>query len=149
MTIPASTVPLAVGYLFDNIKTSINDPAVRVSYGPPPPGTTGDFIVIESISREIVISRMVGSGGAGWLDEIYVVDINCWVFRGGDNGQPAIERSAALADVVISVVRSDPSLGGAVKVANPTNVEYTPTLDEEHRGILAEARVSIRCRATI
>lgn len=147
--IPASTVPLAVGYLFDNIKTTVNDPAVKISYGPPPPGSSGDMIVIEGVSREILEARIVGSGGAGWLDEIYIIDVNCWVFRGGDNGRPVMERAAVLADTVVFVVRSDPSLGGAVIVANPTNVEYTPSLDEEHRGLLIEARVSIRCRATI
>ena len=149
MTIPASTVPLAIGYLFDNIKTTIGDPAVRVSYGPPPPGATGDMIVIEGVTREPVVARMRGSGGAGWIDEIYTIELNCWVFRGGDNGQPVYERAAALADVVESVVRTDPSLGGAVVVAAPSAVEYISTLDEEHRGILVEARVSIRCRATI
>lgn len=149
MTIPASTVPLATGYLFDNIKVAVNDPAVRIWYGPPPPGTTGDAIVIEGITKEISVSSMVAGGGAGWLDEIYTIELNVWVYRGGDNGQPVMERASVLADIVIAVVRTDPSLGGAVLVAQPTVVEYIPTLDEDHRGILVEARVSIRCRARI
>jgi hypothetical protein len=148
--VTASTVPLAVGYLFDNIKAAVNDPAVLVSYGPPTPNHPNDMIVIEGVSREAVPFQMVGSGGAGWIDETYTIEVNCWVYRGGGpSGQVPFERASALADIVDSVVRSDPSLGGAVVVASPERRDYTQSWDDDHAGRLVEALVGVRCRARI
>lgn len=149
MPIPASSVPTAVGYLYDHIVTAVNDPAVLVSYGPPGPNQPDDIIVVGSVSREIIPWQMVGSGGAGWLDEIYTVDVVVSVYRGGDNGRVVMERACVLADIVVNVVRTDPSLGGAVVVANPAVVDYEPSFDGEHKGRIVDVTVSIRCRQRI
>lgn len=149
MTIPASTVPLATGYLYDQIKVAVNDPAVLVSYGPPGPNQPNDLIVIGNVSREVVPYQMVGSGQAGWLDETYTVDVVASTYRGGDNGRTGFERAAALADIVVSVVRNDPTLGGAVTVANPATVDYEQNWDDTYKGRVVDAIVSIRCRARI
>lgn len=149
MTIPASTVPLAVGYLYDTIKAAVNDPAVLVSYGPPALNHPDDMIIIEGISREITPLQMVGSGGAGWLDESYVVEVNVWVYRGGADARTVLERASALADIVVAAVRTDPSLGGAVVVAHPERVDYTQSWNDDHTGRLVEALVGIRCRTRI
>lgn len=149
MAIPASSVPTAVGYLYDHIVTAVNDTAVLVSYGPPEPNQPDDLIVVGNVSREIIPWQMVGSGGAGWLDETYTVEVIVSVYRGGDNGRVVMERACVLVDIVVAVVRADPSLGGAVVVANPALVDYEPSFDAEHKGRLVDATVSIRCRTRI
>jgi len=149
MAIPASTVPAAVTYIHSHITTAINDAAVLVSYGPPGTNQPDDMIVVGNVNREVGPIQMVGSGQAGWLDEIYTIDVIASVFRGGDNGQTVMERAAALADVVVAVVRTDPSLGGAVIVAYPTTVDYEQNWDDQHKGRVVDATVTIRCRARI
>lgn len=149
MAIPASTVPAAVSYIHSRIITAINDTAVLVSYGPPGTNQPDDLIVVGNVTREIVPYQMVGSGQAGWLDETYTIEVVASVFRGGDYGQVVLERASALADVVVAVVRTDPSLGGAVVVAHPSAVEYEQNWDPDHKGRTVDATVSIRCRARI
>lgn len=149
MAIPASTVPAALAYLHSHIITAVNDTAVLVSYGPPTTNQPDDLIVVGNVDREVSPYQMVGSGQAGWLDEIYTADVVVSAFRGGDFGQVVLERASALADIVVSVVRTDPSLGGAVVVANPTNVQYEQNWDPDHKGRVVDVTVSIRCRARI
>jgi hypothetical protein len=149
MTIPASTVPTAVGYLFDHIVTAVNDTAVLISYGPPGPNQPDDLIVVGAVQRDIAPIQMVGSGQAGWLDERYDVEIVVSVYRGGDASRTVMERACALVDIVVAVVRTDPSLGGVVVVAHPTLVSYDPSFDADHKGRLVDATVTVSCRARI
>lgn len=149
MTIPASTVPAAVAYLHTNVTTAVNDPAVLVSYGQPGTRQPDDMIVVGDVSREVAPWQMVGSGQAGWLDEIYTINVVVSVFRGGDYAQTVMERACVLADVVVAVIRNDPSLGGAVTVAHPSMVDYRQEWDQEHKGRLVDVTVSVRCRARI
>lgn len=149
MTIPASTVPTAVGYLFDHIVTAVNDTAVLISYGPPGPNQPDDLIFVGAVQRTIVPIQMVGSGQAGWLDEQYDVEIVVSVYRGGDANRTVMERASTLVDIVVAVVRTDPSLGGAVVVAHPVLVSYEPSFDADHKGRLVDATVTVSCRARI
>lgn len=149
MAIPASTVPAAVSYLHSHITTAVNDDAVLVSYGPPSPNQPDDMIVVQNIDREVIPYQMVGSGQAGWLDERYSIEVVVSVFRGGDYGQVVLERASALADIVVAVVRTDPSLGGAVVVAHPGTVRYEQSWDQDHKGRVVDAILSIQCRARI
>lgn len=151
MTIPASTVPVAVGYLYDHIVTAVNDTAVLVSYGPPGPNQPDDMIIVGTdIGAEEVPYQMVGSGQAGWLDETYDVTIVVSVFRGGDNGRTVLERAYALAAFVATVIRTDPSLGGAVIVAHPMAVVSSEIgWDPDHKGRSVDLNITIHCRARL
>lgn len=150
MTIPASTMATAVGYLLDHITTAVNDPAVLVTYGPPGPNQPDDIIAVgTSVATETTPYQMVGSGQAGWLDERYDVVVVVSVYRGGDNGRTVLERAAVLTDMVVAVVRTDPSLGGAVIVAHPSVASFEPSFDAEHKGRVVDATVTISCHARI
>lgn len=149
MTIPASTVPAAKLYLHSQITTLINDTSVLVSYDTPGPRQPDDIVMVGAVDRQIVPYQMVGSGQAGWLDETYAIEVIISVFRGGDDARTAFERACVLADQVVYVVRNDPSLGGAVVVAHPSNVRYDPTFDDDHKGRLVTATVEVQCRARI
>jgi hypothetical protein len=149
VTIPASTVPASVLFLWNGITTAINDAAVLVSYGPPGPSQPDDIVMVGNIDRVVRPFQMVGSGQAGWLDEEYGVEVVVSVYRGGDDARTAFERAASLADTVVSVVRTDPSLGGAVIVAHPGQVTYDQAFDVEHKGRLVTVTVDVRCRARI
>jgi len=149
MTIPASTVPLAKLYLFNQITTLVNDAAVLVSYDQPGPNQPDDIIMIGAVDRQVVPYQMVGSGGAGWLDETYTIAVSVEVYRGGDDARTAFERACVLADTVVAAVRGDPSLGGAVVVAHPAQVRYAPAWEEKHLGRIVEVVVDVACRARI
>lgn len=150
MTIPASTIPAAVLYLFNGVTTLINDAAVLVSYGPPGPRQPEDIVAVNlGIDRQVVPYQMVGSGQAGWLDESYSIEVVVSVYRGGDDARTAFERACTLADQVVQVVRTDPSLGGAVVVARPEQSRYEPALEDEHKGLLITVTIPIACRARI
>lgn len=149
MTIPASTVPAAKLFLYTGITSLINDPTVLVSYDPPGPYQPDDIVMVGTVERQVVPYQMVGSGQAGWLDETYTIEVVVSVFRGGDDARTAFERACVLADQVVYVVRTDPSLGGAVVVAHPSNVRYEPTFDDDHKGRLVTATVDVNCRARI
>lgn len=143
-------MPTAMLYLLNQITAAVNDATVLVSYGPPGPNQPDDIVAIgTAVTIETVPIQMVGSGGAGWLDERYDVEIVISVYRGGDNGRGVLERAAALADLVVSVVRTDPSLGGAVVVAHPSVGSFVPSFDAEHKGRVVDATVNVSCHARI
>jgi hypothetical protein len=150
MTIPISSIPAAVLYLFNGVTALVNDPAVLISYGPPGPRQPDDIVAINlGIDRMVVPYQMVGSGQAGWLDESYSIEVVVSVFRGGDDVRTAFERACTLADQVVYVVRSDPSLGGAVVVAHPEQSRYETGLEDDHKGLLVTVTIPIACRARI
>lgn len=149
VTIPASTVPAAKLYLHSHITTLINDTSVLVSYDPPGPFQPDDIVMVGAVDRQVGPYQMVGSGGAGWLDETYSIEVVVSVYRGGDDARTAFERACALADQVVFVVRTDPSLGGAVVVAHPEQSRYEPTFEDEHKGRLVTVTIPIACRARI
>jgi hypothetical protein len=149
MAIPASSVPAAKLFLYNGITTQINDTAVLVSYDTPGPNQPDDLVVIGAVTRTVVPYQMVGSGQAGWLDETYTIEVIVDVFRGGDNARTAFERACTLADTVAFVVRTDPSLGGAVLVAHPAQVHYEGIWEDEHRGRRAVATIEVNCHMRI
>jgi hypothetical protein len=149
LTIPASTIPTAKLYLYNQITTLINDTSVLVSYDPPGTYQPDDIVMIGAVDREVVPYQMVGSGQAGWLDESYSIEVVVSVFRGGDDARTAFERACTLADQVVQVVRTDPSLDGAVVVAHPEQSRYEPAFEEDHKGRLVTVTIPILCRARI
>jgi hypothetical protein len=149
VTIPASTIPTAKLYLFNQITALINDPAVLVCYDEPGTNQPDDIIMVGRAERQIEPLQMVGSGQAGWLDEIYTIQVDVEVFRGGDDARAAFERACVLADQVVYVVRNDPSLGGAVIVARPEIASYEPAWEEKHLGRIVSVIIPIRCHARI
>jgi hypothetical protein len=108
-----------------------------------------DIISVGDVMRTIDTFQMVGSGGAGWLDESFTVMVTVSVYRGGDNAQAVFERACVLAAAVEAAVRNDPTLGGAVTQAHPSVAEYMASWEAEHKGRVAEIIMHISCRHPI
>lgn len=125
-TVPLSTLPAVKGYLFDALaaRTEITSTKVLVSYDDPGPYMPDDIIAVLDADRNVSTLAMVGDGGAGWLAEEYVLAIVVSCYRGGDTARVVFERACALADVVVDVVRQDPSCGQRVYQAKPSSINY-------------------------
>lgn len=150
-TIPASTAPAARRYLHDQITAQVQPDAgspassLLVCYDMPGTNLPGDIISIGKVTRDFDVNSMVGSGGSGWLDERYTIDITIDVYRGGDSAQAAYERGAALMDQVCAIVRADPSLGDLVQVAKPLTSESDGDWTDDHSGYQNVSLLPIQC----
>lgn len=147
-----STVPAVKAALFNGIKTQIADSSVLVSYDEPGEFQPDDIVVIGNVSRSVEVHAMVGSGGTGWLEETYTVDIVISVYRGGDDPQTVFERACTLAAAVETFVRNDPYLGlnaSGVIVSWPIQAEYVGEWEEDHRGRMCTVNLQIHVLARI
>lgn len=128
---PVSTIPSVKAYMVTQIRarteltTGIADGSILVCYDAPGPFQPDDIIaVMDAETDDMPVVQLVGGGLAGWLDEHYTLTIVVSVHRGGDDPQTVFERAAALAAIVVDVVRQDPSLGGRVIVAKPQQLSF-------------------------
>jgi hypothetical protein len=155
-TIPASTAPAARRWLFEQLLAQIQpDPddtqsSLLVCYDEPGTNQPGDIVSVGGVTREITISAMVGSGGAGWLEERFTIAVVIDVYRGGpDAAQTSYDRGAALLDQVVAIVRTDPTLGGAVLVGRPTESQTEGLVLDDHTGRQSVVNLGIACYARI
>lgn len=148
MTIPISSVPAARSWLVTTLQASLTAESGSGLYvGSAPPGTNipNDGVVVGRVDRSIDISSLVGGAGKGFLNEAYSIAVEIEVLRGGDNPDLAFDRATALADGVISAVRTDPTMGGSVLWAKPTASTCEVDWSDDHMGRLASATVQISC----
>ncbi|PJM98129.1 hypothetical protein CG740_37230 [Streptomyces sp. CB01201] len=151
MTIPSSSAPAVRRYLHDQCSAQLAaDPlnkrvSLLVCYDDPGPNEPGDIVSIGRIARTINPNSLVGSGGAGWLEEQYTVTVTIDLFRGDDNAQAIFERAALLVDQVCAIVRTDPSLGGLVLESRPVSSEIEGEWDGENQGRHVLATLEIHC----
>jgi hypothetical protein len=151
MPIPSSTSPAVRAYLFNQLTANLApDPNVTtarllVCYDEPGPDQPDDIVSVGKVSRHIGVNSMVGGGGAGWLDERYTIEIEIDVYRGNDDPQAVYQRASDLADAVISVIRTDPSLGGHVLTARPQTSSHEVTWDDQHMGRHATVVIEVEC----
>lgn len=155
-TIPASTAPAARRWLFDQCTAQIQaDPddqqsSLLVCYDDPGTNQPGDIVSVGGVTRQISISAMVGSGGAGWLEERYTIALVIDIYRGGpDAAQSSYDRGAALLDQVVAIVRADPTLGGAVLVGRPAESQTEGLVLDDHTGRQSVVNLGIECYAHI
>ncbi|MET8624538.1 hypothetical protein ABZW30_12405 [Kitasatospora sp. NPDC004669] len=164
MAIPSSSVPAARLWLFNSLKAALTpDPGVasgQGSYGDAnasllvcldAPGTyqPEDIVAVGKVDRTISISSMVGSGGAGWLQEHYTIEITVECARATDDSQSAFERAAALIDQTTAVVRTDPTLGGIVLWSRPTRSDLETVWADDHSHWVATGTLTVECNQRI
>lgn len=154
MTIPSSSVPAAGAWLLAAITSTLNDPTVTIAAGEP--GDDGnDSIYFGDVRRQVEVLAMVGSEGPNAFKETYEIDVmvSCWT--GDDDPAALYARAASLADSVIAVVRTDPTLGGAVSGARPGNQidqpypTWTSDDGDSAEGYETTFRVPIYCYALL
>jgi hypothetical protein len=150
MTIPVSTMPAVKAYLYTQLtaRAELADP-VGVFYDMPTVTPPDDLVYLGDCRGKNVITRMVGSGGAGWLDEHYELDIVVDVVRGDDDPKANDEQALALLAAVVDTVRLDPSLGGLVIQAAPGRFSLTSEPNEEHLGRNTTAVLTVEVHARI
>ncbi|AEW94597.1 MULTISPECIES: hypothetical protein [Streptomycetaceae] len=153
--IPASSIPAARAYLLAQIQANTTaDPAspsseLLVCLDEPGPYQPDDIISIGDVHQTYSPEATVGSGGSHWLLETYTITITVDVYRGGDDPAGVFSRARSLADLVVAVVRSDPSLGGAVDRGRPGGVTHEVRWDDEHKGRHCVIEIAIECLKTL
>jgi hypothetical protein len=156
MSSPASTAPAVLSYLAAQIPLSPDLPAsllggpVTVTYGILGTDIPPCFIVIgATVAAVNTPFQMTGSGGAGWLEEHYRVEIQVSAFEGGSNFQDVTEAAYTMWQAVSSTVRADPSLGALVTSAFPASADLTLSWETNHKGPVAEIRAELEVFARI
>lgn len=156
--IPASSVPAARDWLFAGIQVQfpvlapeddVDGEGLLVCLDAPGPYQPDDIVCVGEVHQTYSPEQTVGSGGRFWLREDYTITVMIRVYRGGDDPAAVFARARELADVVVAVVRSDPSLGGAVDRAMPTTLTHTGEWADDHSGRLSEITLDISCMNTI
>jgi hypothetical protein len=157
MGIPTSSIPAARAYLLAQIEATVTqDPTdataeLLVSLDEPGTHQPADVVIVGDVHQTYQPYASVGSGRAYWLEESYSVEITISVFRSGDDGtnalaQTVFTRARMIADQIVNVVRSDPSLGGAVQRARPGTVTHQSTWSTgDVTGRVTEIQIPVEC----
>ncbi len=146
-----STIPAIKAYLLSAVTGSslvVGDPSIQVFYDEPPAGAqANDIVSVGRVNQNLTVSAMVGSGGPGWLEELYSVEITVTSYDGGNDAQTAMERCCTIMAAVVDAVRADPSCGGRVIEARPTAAAYELQWSEEGGGRFAVGFLSVQVSA--
>ncbi|MEV5953730.1 hypothetical protein AB0M11_08125 [Streptomyces sp. NPDC051987] len=148
--IPASSIPAARTWIFQGLQTQLAGVQnILVCLDEPGPYQPDDIISVGDVHQQYSPESVVGSGGSHWLREDYTITVTVDVYRGGDDAAAVFARARQLADLVVAVVRSDPSLGGAVDRGKPGTVQHTSGWSEDHKGRQAVVEIGIDCLKTL
>lgn len=126
--IPGSSIPAARAYLYAQLQALVTaDPAdanasLLVCLDGPSTDIPEDVVSIGDVHQTYNAEANVGSGGSHWLLENYTIVVDVQVTRNTDDSSVTFNRARSIADLVIALVRSDPSLAQAVDRARPTSV---------------------------
>lgn len=155
-TIPVSIAKGAKAWLYGQLQAAFEGwtcdtgAPLMVSYDEPGKNQPNDIVAVRSLKRRLDAGGMVGSMGAGAVYDTVELDVVASVFRGGDIAQACFERACDLVDVIVSVVRADPSMGGLVTVARVADIDIPEAgWTENHAGRLTEAVVTVTASAFI
>lgn len=151
--IPASSIPAARTYLFTQLQALLtpdpNDTAASLLVCLDGPNTDipEDVVSVGDVHQVYSPESNTGSGGSHWLREDYTITVEIQVTRGTDDSSVTFARARALADLVVALVRSDPSLGGAVDRARPAAVPHTT--EWANNGRQTNIDIAIECLKTL
>lgn len=159
MNIPVSTVPQAQAALL----SAINEAALAdssptdflVCVGEPSTNDPPAIIEIaKNVRRSVDPASFVGSGGAGFLEEKYDIDVVVSVAQEDTNVDldplALSARTWQLVAYVESAIRQDPSLGDVVTVCYPRQATGGEVQWAANQiGAKCEVTVSVHCEATI
>ncbi|EST24386.1 hypothetical protein [Streptomyces roseochromogenus] len=128
--IPASSIPATRAYLLAQLQTLVTaDPndanaSLLVCMDGPSTDIPEDIVSVGDVHQNYNPEANVGSGGSHWLYEDYTVTVDIQVTRNTDDSTVTFNRARTLADLVVALVRSDPSLGQVVDRARPSVVTH-------------------------
>jgi hypothetical protein len=154
MTIPVSTVPAAISALLAQTQTQVaNDSdagTILLIEGQEGDDRPDDIIIIgTNIHRTVTWEAFIGTADLDALGEVYEIEsmVSCW---SGDSDPVAIKvRAWQLVGYIETGVRTDPSLGGLVVVAQPAGtsgggVVWSEAVGSAPIGRLCEITVTVR-----
>jgi hypothetical protein len=151
----ASTAPTAVTNLLAAISTQS---AVTTSTGyamgvlrgaPLEDQPLDEAIVIRQVQRTVQRFEMSGIAPVrGALREDYVIPVEVFVWRGGDDALSVETRAWALIAAVEAAVMADRTLAGAVIDAWPEASQLVSEWDDTSSGRRAIASVDVHCWST-
>jgi len=148
--IPASSIPAARTWILTHLQAQYPaSSGVLVCLDEPGPYQPDDIIAVGDVHQTYSPEASVGSGGQGWLREDYTITVTVDSYRGGDDPAGVFAAARTMADMVVAVVRSDPSLGGAVDRARPATATHTNGWDEEHKGRQSVIEIGVDCLKTL
>lgn len=123
ITYASSTVPDVMDALYDDLVSLTTGggqghgtpplQGVRINYGPALPDPGRESVNILGVEGEQVWASL----GKQAKDEIYVITILVIVIREGQQTKEAVERAYAITAELEQLLRENPSLGGACRVA--------------------------------
>ena len=152
-SIPAPTVPAVKTWLQNNVLANVTpEPGKRISVclDDPGPEQADDMVIIGNVSnRKTEPAQIMGNLGAGSIFETYEMRVVVSVYRGGPDQIAPFDRAWALAGVVESVVRADPTLGGVAIVGKPVRSQDASSWDTDHHGRVVEVEIMISVTAQI
>ncbi|HWU23262.1 MAG TPA: hypothetical protein VN088_17115 [Nocardioides sp.] len=144
--IPASSIPAARAWILAGLQAQYPDSSgVLVCLDEPSTDEPDSIISVGDVHQTYSPEQDVGSGGAGWLREDYTITVTVDCVRGGDDAAGVFAAARQFADMVVAVVRSDPSLGGAVDRARPGSVTHTGGWTDDHMGRQSVIDIGIDC----
>ena len=160
MTIPVSTVPAALTYLYAAIAAQVatdpNPGNIYLCMGDPGVQDPPDIIqVVAGVSRAPANFALVGSGGSMAMEEKYSIQVKVSSAARGDTEAdiaPAIMlRAWQLVSYVETAVRLDPSFGELLIEGWPKqSTGGSPTWSPDGQSwMLCEISVRIDCEAVI
>ena len=152
MTIPAPSIDATTTALVTAINTQVatltDGATVLVCEGPPTLYQPDDIITVGEFSDELFSPHaLVGSGGAGWLQEDYRIGVKIDIYRGSDSVLLVRQRLSSLIAAVNTAVRTDPSLGGTCYLAYPEQAHRTLEWDPDAKGVRGICEAVIHCQA--
>lgn len=153
--IPASSIPAARNYLYNQLQSLLTaDPndstaSLLVCLDGPNTSIPEDVVSVGDVHQNYAPESSVGSGGPHWLREDYTITVEIQVSRGTDDSSVTFARARYLADQVVALVRSDPSLGQVVDRARPAAVSHTTEWQESGHGRQTFIELGIECLKTL
>lgn len=145
--IPVSTVPAVKSYLLSQITAGTTaDPGHDLLVVLDDPGVVlvDDIIAIGRVeTRKVEPWQLVGTGQAGALMERYRMLVTVSVFRGGGDQVAPFQRAWTLASAVETIVRNDPTCGGAVIQAWPVDARDESSWESNHKGRLVTVEIVV------
>lgn len=153
MSIPASVqraVREAIFAMATSAVAADGSHTLGVVYDVPAAAATPDDVVaVGRVERVPTPFAMVGSMGAGALHDEVTVHVVVEVFRAGYDPQAVFERAADVVNSIESAIRADPTLGGAVYVARPSQGSYEAAAADDHSGLIGTYELAVVCKALI
>jgi hypothetical protein len=151
-TYPVSTVKPSVVWLIGQIALALNAQGaddLYVGFGEPLGGSPNDQIFLLDVANTPTPFAMVGSMGAGAMQEVFGIHLQINVWRPTDeDGSITFGRCADLIDAILGVVRLDPTLGGNVLSSHAQQTHYpSPAAPDEADGRICETELTITCHA--